>query len=171
MKFIFETENINERAYRRIMNRYILENFGRETFSQLREWVILVRSSTRIGEDPFFHGTGNGTGGVTGLGMTRLYLFDVDDFGLFLRTNVVTISHELAHTALLVNGMGERVPLRNDDFSGNKKGDILAYSTAEVHDRHIEGKFYTATEWLWTGLIWRRISYNMLDFRDHYGMF
>lgn len=167
MQFNFETDNLNERAYRRIMNRYVQDNFGLDVARELRYWDVTIRPSTRIGEDPFFHGSGNGTGGVTGLGEIRLYLFDTNDLGLFLRTNVVTISHELAHAALLAMGRVERVPLRNDDFSGNKAGTILSYSTAEVHDRHTEGRFYMTTEWLWNGILWSRISYSILDFRDH----
>ncbi len=169
MKFTFETTNINERAYKRAINRYVLENFGRTVFRSLKDWKFIVRPSTRIGEEPFFDGAGNGTGGVTGLGEVRVYVYDNTGFGLIFRTNISTICHELAHAALLTMPIGStRIPLLYDDLSGNKEGDRLNYSTAEVHNRQMGKWTYTATEWLWTGLTYSRISYTVLDFRDHY---
>jgi hypothetical protein len=169
LKFVFETENLNERVYKRICNYYILTNFGLRTWKRLDSAIITIRPSERIGEEPFFDPGSNGTGGVTDRSGCKLYLFDNKDLNLFLRTNATTVTHELAHLALLHRVEGSRrVPLRNNDLSGNKEGKMLNYSTAEVHDRHIENHFNPVTIWVWVGLRYRRLQYLELDFRDHY---
>lgn len=148
------------------MNKYILENFGRDTFRDMRHWKIIVRPSTQIGREPFFDSSNNGTGGVTGIGEVRLYLFDNADTTMFIRINSITMSHELAHAALIQRGRIDRVKLRHDDYSGNKKGKALAYSTAEVHDRHIEKQIYLMKVIRWTRF-WKSYTIDVLDFKDH----
>ena len=149
------------------MHKYIIENFGRQMYKLLRNKTITVFSSTSIGNDPFFDSVGNGTGGVTDREGCRLYLFDVPKNNMATRANLITCTHELAHLALLHLLIGEsRVALRHDDLGGNKAGTFLNYSTAEVHDRHNEGRLYLAKVWMRNGLKFSKYEYMALDFRD-----
>ena len=98
-------------------------------------------------QDPFFYGQ-NGVGGNTAPTKMVLYVEDawetpLDTLQRVFRRNGKMISHELLHWLLMVEGRSERVPLRNDDYSGNKAGKMLNFWTAEVHDRDIEGNLTT----------------------------
>lgn len=169
MKCIFNTDNINKRAYRRLVSRYIIENFGFLGFRRTKDWTITFYPSTLIGNDPQFPGVKEGTAGVTGLGTIRVYVYDKSGFGLHFITNAVTITHEIAHAVLIASpGGNQRVRLRHDDLGGNKAGTLMNYSTAEVHDRLSEKRFFTFRNWLAWGIGWKHIGYNVLDFRDHH---
>ena len=122
--------------------------------------------------DPFFVGK-DGVGGVTEWRHIKLYLEDTetkqgDVFMRAFRNNMVPLSHEFCHAILIFLGRDDRVALRNDDFGGNKKGKILNFSTAEVHDRHTEGKFWALRFWFWDWILWRskRMYCRVLDIRD-----
>lgn len=146
MKTIFETQNIDKKFYNRLIGKYINSQIPWE--KRLKFWIakrslqIIIRPSTRASEDPFFHGQ-DGVGGVTAPKKMVLYVEDkteshADIFQRVLRKNAKMISHELLHWLLMIENKGHQVPLRNDDYSGNKKGDLLNFWTAEVHDRDIE---------------------------------
>jgi hypothetical protein len=127
---------------------------SREIAYFLRQWDIYIFPSTEAPNDPHFDGQ-EGVGGVTGFGIVKLYLEDKktdlirDIFRRVFRKNVIVISHELSHAALIFRKKTHKVALRNDDWSGHKKGDKLNFSTAEVHDRHVEGRFKTLNLWFW----------------------
>lgn len=123
-------------------------------------------------ENPFFEGK-DGVGGVTGQGIIKLYLEDKrtlvgDIFQRIIRKNMIPISHELCHAILIHDGQSQRVALRNNDWSGHKKGTMLNFSTAEVHDRHIEGRLWNMKFWFWDWKLFipRRMNTRVLDIRD-----
>ena len=112
----------------------------------MRKWDWEFYPSTESPNDPHFDGQ-EGIGGVTGLGIVKLYLEDKktnmlhDIFRRVFRSNLIVITHEGAHSLLIFRGRIHKVKLRHDDFSGHKAGTMLNFSTAEVHDRHNEGRF------------------------------
>ena len=173
MTISFNTYHINERLYTRAIRYYLYELLGaREAVYFLRHWDIDIYPSDKASEDPFFHGQ-DGVGGVTGNGKIKLYIEDKltltgDIFQRAFRKNMVVISHEICHAVLLHKGKTQRVKLRNDDYSGHRAGTVLNYSTAEVHDRHTEGNFYTMNFWFWDWELFipRKMTCRVLDIRD-----
>jgi len=174
MPIKFYTKNINTRLYSRAIRYYLWQTFRwkMQYRNFLRKWTIEIYSSDRASEDSHFDGK-DGVGGVTGQGLVKLYLEDKktllgDLFQRVIRKNMVPISHELCHAVLIDLGKSQKVALRNDDWGGNKKGTMLNFSTAEVHDRHIEGKFWAFRFWFWDWykLIARRFYTKVLDIRD-----
>ena len=145
MKFDFQTSNLDKILYKRVFNDFIFEVGGIQLFKEMRDWVVRIRPSSMASQDPFFHGQ-NGIGGVTGLGVITVYLHDIkealSDFMPYLRTNSVVVTHETSHAILIQKGFRQKVPLKYDDFGGNKAGTMLAASTAYVHDLHTENKFF-----------------------------
>ena len=142
MQITFEGFNqLDENFYKKLMFHYILTTFGREDIKNLKNANIIVKPSTMAEFDPFFHGQ-NGTGGVTGINYVRLYLFDVGINSFVNQSNTMTVSHELAHLALLMRGRQERYKLKFNDFSGNRAGKELAFYVGYVHDAHTNGQVY-----------------------------
>jgi hypothetical protein len=123
------------------------------------KWTIDVYPSDQAPNDPHFDGQ-EGVGGVTGMYKMKLYLEDKktdvirDIFRRVLRKNLMVITHELAHAILIHTKQTHKVKLRNNDWSGHKKGATLNFSTAEVHDRHVEGKFKQMKVWIRQGWTW-----------------
>jgi hypothetical protein len=160
----FHTENLDKVIYTRLIRWYVYDmfndtlDFGDFFF----KWTIDVYPSSMAPNDPFFDGK-EGVGGVTGMYKMKLYLEDKktnilrDIFRRVLRQNLLVITHELAHAILLHKGLKHKVKLRNNDWSGHKKGTKLNFSTAEVHDRHVEGKFKKMNVWVRNGWTWVRL--------------
>ncbi len=177
MKFTFETENLHERLYKRLIR---MEAYTQFQTSELRKrfwkenknYTIIIRPSTRASEDPFFYGK-NGVGGVTDTSKMVLYLEDKhenprDILQRVLRTNANVISHEGGHHKLMFMGMDQRVPLRNRDESGKPAGTLLNFLTAEVLDRDIENKMFTMSFSFWDWSTFKATNYTvqLVDFRD-----
>lgn len=147
MKFVIGTKNVDPDVLKKIANHYVVYIGGTQLYTQMKDWTITFLPSTQSAEDPFFYGK-KGVGGVTSPGLVKLYVNDVKEnyinsFNPYLMANAVPITHEMAHAILIQTGRNERVPLRNDDYGGNKKGKMLPFYTAEVHDRDIEKKYFT----------------------------
>ena len=148
MSIQFFTKNLNTRLYRRAHSRMIHEMFPAtmDYIFYLRHWDWKIYPSTDAPNDPHFDGQ-EGVGGVTGMGLVKVYLEDKrtnmihDIFRRVFRQNIIVISHELSHSALIHIKKTHKVKLRHDDWSGHKAGTILNFSVAEVHDRHVEGRF------------------------------
>lgn len=151
MKTIFETQKIDKKFYDRFIGKYIMSQIP--WADRLKFWVakkslqIIIRPSSMASSDPFFHGV-NGVGGNTAPTKMVLYVEDVwenplDHIQRVFRRNGKMISHELLHWLLMVENRGERVSLRNDDYSGHKAGTMLNFWTAEVHDRDTERNLMT----------------------------
>lgn len=137
-----------------------------------RSWDFDIYPSSMAPNDPHFDGQ-EGVGGVTGMGKVKLYLEDQktdiirDIFRRVLRKNFIVITHECAHAILIYKKLTHRVALRNDDWSGHKKGTMLNFSTAEVHDRHVEGIFKTINVWVRNGWTWAYLTgTKVLDIDD-----
>ena len=142
----------------------------------MRNWTIHIYPSSMAKYDPYFHGQ-DGVGGITGMYQVKLYVEDektkADDIFLrVFRRNALMISHELCHAVLIQDGRSERVPLRHDDYSGHRAGAKLAFSTAEVHDRHTEKKFYVLlfNFWDWRRFTNRKMQAQVLDFRPYFSL-
>ena len=170
MKYFFYTSNINQALYKKFMIKFLILTLDTPNFRLLNDWIIYVYPSTMASQDPFFHGV-DGVGGVTGMGTIKLYVEDektsfLDIFLRVFRRNALMISHELSHAILIQLGYSQKVPLRNDDYSGHKAGTILNYSTAEVHDRHMEKRFKTLNFYKIMTLLPKRLSSQVLDFTD-----
>lgn len=174
MRIYFFTENLDQKLYKRAIEVFLYETLKKADnrwVKILDNLVINIFSSTKSSNDPNFHGE-NGVGGVTGMNRITLYLLDEktnprDSFQMAFRSNMIATSHELCHHILISMGYNNRVALRNDDYSGHKKGQLLNFSTAEVHDRHMEKRFQSVTFWNWLkGIIPYRITMQYLDIRD-----
>ena len=90
------------------------------------------------------------------------------------------MSHGLGNVLLYSDDHTRRTQLTVDDASGNKKGKILAWHTAAVHnrteaieksvqkfnDKEIDNQIYYLQTWRRFGWKWRKVMYRMYDFRD-----
>ena len=156
----FYTENLNEQVYKRLIQYYIYDMLGPgESTLYWNKWKWEIYPSSDAPNDPHFDGQ-EGVGGVTGRGIVKLYLEDTktdlirDIFRRVLRKNYIVITHEGAHSLLIFKKQTYKVKLRNDDWSGHKAGTKLNFSTAEVHDRHVEGRFKKINVWIRDKFTW-----------------
>jgi len=176
MKFIFQTENLDERFYKRFIHTYAHWTLNKKIKikykTQLDNLTWIIRSSTMASEDRLFHGK-DGVGGVTSHTQIIVYIEDkqeniYDMVQRVFRQNNEVICHEFGHWILLTMGLTHKVPLRNDDYSGVKAGKMLNFNYAEVHDRDIEDfKFIMRFHFIdWKKLKLIRKQFRVLDFRD-----
>ena len=176
MKFIFQTANLDERRYKRIIHSFLVSSLPVELRKyhkeQIQNYQVFIRPDWMASDDPFFHGK-DGVGGVTDKQKMILYLEDKsenrkDSVQRVLRKNSWVISHEMSHWLLMLVNLGHKVPLRNNDEMGHKKGTMLNYWTAEVHDRDIENKAFRMPFWIvqWSIFKLRPFPLKMLDIRD-----
>lgn len=175
MNIRFYTDNLNPRLYERLFREYIWDMFN--SISDYKEflevWQFEVRPSWQASDNPHFHGQ-DGVGGVTGYRHITLYLEDKktdlihDIFLRVLRKNLVVATHEFAHGILQYKDLMHRVPLRHTDFTGTPKGTMLNFATAEVHDRHTEGKFKKKNVWFWDWKTFKAylVRINVIDIDD-----
>lgn len=110
-----------------------------------------------------------------------LFILDaVDD--MRMASNLIMMSHGFGHVLLYSYDSTRRIELRYDDDSGNKKGKVLAWHTAAVHNRtsaiektvqrigdpDIENQIYYMETWMPTKNIWKKTIFRMYDFRDDF---
>lgn len=115
------------------------------------------------------------------MGQFELDLFILDSKGdLQFASNVIMMSHGLGHVVLYSYDPSRRIELRVRDLSGNKRGTIMNWSTAAVHNRtnaieqsvqrindpEIENEIYYMETWRMIGKFWKKTYYRMFDFRD-----
>jgi hypothetical protein len=181
MKIVFHTDNIDQIFYRQIIMEYIAE-LGQENLTLFKRyknvrdhWTIHIHPAADWnGVDGRSSNTGTLNAmiphGVTGEGIVKTYIIDVDDKGLTSLQNFSAILHEVAHMYLIATLRGIRGTYRNNDLSGNKKGSEANVSTQEVHDHQMERKMYQVRTWINTGnwIIrkWVRYSAVGLDLRE-----
>lgn len=181
MKIVFHTKNIDRTFYRQIIHQYIadlglanLELFKRYKNYQ-KNWVVHIHPAEDwSGIDGRSADTGTLNAliphGVTGEGIVKAYVIDVDDKGLTSLQNFSAVLHEIAHMYLIMTMRGVRGIFRNNDLSGNKKGREANVSTQEVHDRQMEGKLYQLKTWIntgnWVFRKWIRYTAIGIDLRD-----
>ena len=181
MKVVFHTENIDRVFYRQIIYNYlgdlIVENKDLyKRYKQFRDdWEIHIHpASDWSGIDGRISDTGTLNAliphGVTGEGIVKAYVIDIDDKGLTSLQNFSAILHEVAHMYLIITMRGVRGILRNDDLSGNRKGAEMNVSTQEVHDRQMEKKLYQVRQFInvgsWIRRKWVRYTCIGIDLRD-----
>lgn len=170
----FHTKNLSKKLYARAISFYLWKTLSlRDYVNFFRKWEIEIYPSEESVNDKFFDGIkSKGIGGVTGMNHIKLYLYDNNDLNNtlypYFRPNMIVISHELAHAILIHKGYNTKVNLRNDDWSGHKRGNTLNFSTAEVHDRHIENKFFKMPFNFWDWIKFKNYKMNctVLDIRD-----
>jgi hypothetical protein len=147
MPIVFNTKNLNERLYKRMIENILL-NLGIKVYPFLQEWTInlhdLKNTDTR-----FYEHVRTTSGqrinpdmpsGVTGKFVIDLYLHD-DDNTLKTRENGDRIQHEICHAALL----------NTPDFV---KG---------VHD-NVNNRFQISF-WYWRKIFWSRFYMTVIDIR------
>jgi hypothetical protein len=152
MKIVFHTKNIDKVFYRQVILQYIADHLknpiAANQFKKYeKNWTFNIHPVT---DWEGIDGRSGNTGtlnkmiphGVTGEGVVKTYVIDVDDKGLTSLQNFSAVLHEVAHMLLIMMMRGQRGILRNDDLSGNKKGKEMNISTQEVHDRQMEKKLY-----------------------------
>jgi hypothetical protein len=186
MKIVFHTDNIDRIFYSQIIHSHL----GDVAYANLAFWNRFkkVRDSWTIHIHPAqdwdgIDGRSDNTGplnamiphGVTGEGIVKAYVIDVDDKGLTSLQNFSAILHEVDHMYLIATLRGVRGTLRNDDLSGNKKGMQMNVSTQEIHDMQQEGKMYQVRAWINTGTWWKKkwtryscIALNLPEFVKNY---
>lgn len=176
MNIHFFTQNLNPRLYTRILREYIYDMYDEADFDYIafmNRWIWEFHPSTDAPNDPHFDGQ-DGVGAVTGMGLTKFYLEDKktnlihDIFQRVLRQNVIVMTHDGGHAILIHEGMNRKVKLRHDDFSGHKAGTELNFSTAEIHDRHTEGRFKRKRVWFWDWKTFKayRVNVSYVDIDD-----
>jgi hypothetical protein len=167
MKVVFHTDNIDETFYRQIIHQYLSDllnanlSHGERYIRFRNDWTVhIYPAKDWDGIDGRSSNTGTLNAmiphGVTGEGIVKAYVIDVDDKGLTSLQNFSAILHEVSHMYLIMTMRGIRGILRNNDLSGNRKGKEMNVSTQEIHDHQQEGKFYQLKTWVNTGSWWKR---------------
>lgn len=181
MKVEFSTKNIDTAFYRQIIYKYIASclSDNRVAWAQYKkmrsQWKIqILPTSDWKFIDMRVSNTGTLNGmiphGVTGEGIVKAYVIDVDDKGLTSLQNFSAILHEVAHMILIILMRGKRGTFRNADMSGNQPGAKANVSTQEVHDRQMERNFYQLKAYVnmgnWIFRKWVRYSVIAIELRD-----
>lgn len=180
MKVIFHTDKIDETFYRQIILQYVSDCLTtkaawKKYLQFSKHWSIHIHPSKDWkGIDGRVSNTGTLNSmiphGVTGEGIVKAYVIDVDDKGLTSLQNLTAILHEVAHMILIILMRGKRGVFRTNDLSGNKRGAQANVSTQEVHDRQMEKKLYYLRTYVnfgtWYNRKWKRYTCIGIDIRD-----
>lgn len=158
------------------------------TLSRVNRFRIRFFPTTEYNK---MYGTYNWRSGDTGnlsdliphekVGQFEIDLFILDNKDdMRFASNLIMMSHGFGHVLLYSYDSSRRVELKVDDVSGNKKGKIMAWHTAAVHNRtekidktvaRLENNdidndiYYLRTYRQLTGF-WKKTLYRMYDFRD-----
>jgi hypothetical protein len=158
-----------------MVTRYIFTIGKLELYKRMRDWTITFKPSTLSHTDPFFVGK-SGVGGHTGVATKSItvYVRDVkDDLSFYpnILINMIAVTHEVAHAIL--SNLKHHVPLKNDDFSGNKAGTLLPFFVAAVHDLHTSGKVFSVPlpVFDWRSLKTRLVVFKGIDIREIYNIY
>jgi hypothetical protein len=156
----FETINLNEKYYSRMIERIIYENYNVEKMLNfLNKWNITFYPLEKINIEFFEHVkkqgekiTRNKPCGVTGKFEIILYVHDSKN-EFKTRENSDVIQHELAHGLLY-------------DIYGNKKIEGKKYNlfVDAVHTRL--NQRYTINFWFRRFFIWKKLQISLIDIRD-----
>ena len=171
MPVIFETSNIDEVAYEKLIRRQIYINLGiTEGRAFLDRWNIVVYPLEAATEfvQFFEHVEGETSAGIAwGISMPKtggrggdIYNFVNDTKNPFiLRSNFTKISHENGH-ALCWYKLGTSRCVRKFDEPGARAGSQGPCYVTKVHDQFYGAKKFR-TYWVRYGLIW--LPVRMLD--------
>jgi len=162
MPIIFETSNINEKIYTKLITRQLMINLLNKYRSFLDKWNIIIyplEAATQF-KQFFAHVEGETNLGIA-WGITTpdtnkggdIYCFINDTKNPFiLRSNFIKISHELAH-ALARRKFGNTRSVRRYDDPGARAGTVGPSYVTKVHDQFYgEKKFLTY--WVRWRFIW-----------------
>ena len=108
-----------------------------------------------------------------------LFVLDAND-EMRMASNLIMMSHGFGHVLLYSLDPTRRIELKYDDASGNKKGKIMAWHTAAVHNRtesiektvqrindiEIDNQIYYLETYMPFKNLWRKTLFRMYDFRD-----
>lgn len=169
MKVKFFTKKLDKMLYRQIIYKYVGSHM-----MNAKDWEIEIHPTDSTKDFRMYMTNkeavlnGNIPHGVTSLGRVKVYVNDVEDYGLIVLQNAGVICHELAHMLLMIKYWDNRirVPLRHNDKSGNKAGKIFNIWTAEVHDRESEGRLNYMTVYRKVLYKWIPITLRVLDIKD-----
>ena len=169
LKVKFATNKIDKTLYRQIIYKYVAEHRDRGT-----DYVIEIHPTDSTKDFGMYLSNRNTVlnagmpHGVTTRNSCKIYINDVEDYGLIVLQNAGVICHELAHLILITKYWNnkQRVPLRHDDKSGNKAGKLLNIWTSEVHDRETEGRMRYMTVYRKLLYKWIPITLRVLDIKD-----
>ena len=115
------------------------------------------------------------------VGLNKIDLFVLDDKSdMMMASNIIMMSHGLGHALLYSYDPRRRIELKYDDATGNKKGTILNWHTAAVHNRteaisktvqrindpEIDNQIYYMETYKPINKLWKKVIYRMYDFRD-----
>lgn len=165
----FQTDNIDEILYEKLILHYIYEHYHYKDFNRIMsqdKWKITI-ASTKEFDRGFYSPTPNDQldydipHGVTGRGTVVCYITDSDN-PLILLQNMSVICHELAHMILMVYYPDKLTTQKYDDFYG-KAGDQRKFFSSEVHDRVAEGR---VKQFSYKTGFRRKITYIGVDIED-----
>ena len=146
MEILFETKNLDQKLYQKMILHYIYEHYHYKDYERLRAqdtWKIIIKD-VKMFDQSFYHGANQDNldysipHGVTGLGDITCYLIDSKN-PLVRLQNMSVICHELAHMILMIYYPDAITKQRYDDFYG-KAGTDRKFFSSEVHDRVAEGR-------------------------------
>jgi len=187
---------LEQRRYRKIMNQWLSDHISEIENDVTREYTLSRVNRFRVRFFPTtmyskIYGEYNWRSGDTGklsdniphekVGQFVIDLFILDTKGdMQFASNLIMMSHGLGHVLLYSYDSSRRIELKVDDASGNKKGKVLAWHTAAVHNRtekmektvqrlsdpDIDNEIYYLRTWRFIKLRWKKILYRMYDFRD-----
>jgi len=198
IKFIgFKTIGwLEQRRYRKILYQWMADHVSHiqnevtseYTLSRMKRFKVRFFPTTSYSK---MYGDYNWRSGDTGnlsdliphekVGQFEIDLFILDTKGnMQFASNLIMMSHGFGHVLLYSYDSSKRITLKVDDASGNKKGTILAWHTAAVHNRtekmdktvqrlrdpNIENEIYYLHTWRFIKFMWRKVLYRMYDFRD-----
>lgn len=163
MPIIFQTNNINEKAYEKLIHRQILLNLGHFEGRQfLQHWNIIIHPLEAATEfTQFFAHIEAETNLGIAWGVTMpdsnvggdIHCFCNDTRNpMILRSNFVKISHEIAH-GLLYKKLGSTRCTREYDNPEAPKGVKGPCYVTKVHDQYYGAKSFR-TYWVRYGIIW-----------------
>jgi len=164
MAIIFETSNINEKVYTKLIKRQLYINLGfKEARKLFNTWNIVIYplEAAEHYKEFFAHVEGETNLGIAwGVTMPKpgsiggdLFCFIRDTKNPFiLRSNMTKVSHELAHM-ILYKKLGKTRAVREFDEPGAKAGSEAAAYVTLVHDQFYGRKKFRIY-WVRYGLIW-----------------
>jgi len=187
---------IEKRRYRKIMYQWISDHVSHienettkdYTLSRIKKFKVRFFPTTMYSK---MYGSYNWRSGDTGnlsdliphekVGQFVIDLFILDNKDdMRFASNLIMMSHGLGHVLLYSYDSSRRIQLNVDDASGNKKGSVLAWHTAAVHNRteaidksvqrigddEIDNQIYYLHTYRYLRKAWKKTLYRMYDFRD-----
>lgn len=192
-------ENISwleKRRYNKIMYQWLSDHISHIENEVTREYTLNRVNKFKVRFFPTtmykkMYGEYNWRSGDTGalsdfiphekVGQFEIDLFILDQKDdMRFASNLIMMSHGLGHVLLYSYDSQRRTTLTVNDASGNRKGKVMAWHTAAVHNRtekmdktvqrlnddDIENEIYYLRTYRQLRGFWKKVLYRMYDFRD-----